>query len=173
MVQRLPELTHIRLAKVAVAFAQTRKPVSHGLQAALTPLRFHAGSLTTRECGATYTLQRLFDESGNELLYILSFYLPRFLNLSFTEKLSTTMHELWHISPQFDGDLRRHEGRCYIHGASEAHFDAIAHRLAQQWMARNPPQGIYSFLRLSYRQLARQHGTVYGTRISAPKLVQV
>ena len=42
----------------------------------------------------------------------MSFYLPRFCDQSLDEKLSTVMHELWHISPAFDGDIRRLPGRC-------------------------------------------------------------
>ena len=71
-----------------------------------------------------YTIQRLFDSKGQEFLYILTFYLPRFMDLSFREKLITVFHELWHISPQFDGDLRRHPGRCYAHTSSQKEYDA-------------------------------------------------
>ena len=39
------------------------------------------------------------------MLYLLSFYLPRFLKLPWREKLATVIHELWHVNPQFNGDL--------------------------------------------------------------------
>ena len=56
---------------------------------------------------------------GVEMMYILKFYLPRFQNESFEEKLTTIFHELWHISGDFNGDIRRHAGRCYVHTSSE------------------------------------------------------
>ena len=40
MACRLPELAHIRMDRVAVSFCQTRKAVSHGMYAALTPVAF-------------------------------------------------------------------------------------------------------------------------------------
>ncbi len=38
--------------------------------------------------------------------YFIEFSFPRFLNLSESEKLKTIIHELFHISPDFDGSLR-------------------------------------------------------------------
>ena len=58
------------------------------------------------------------------MLYILNFYLPRFLDLPFREKLTTMLHELWHIGPKFDGDVRRLGGRCFAHGSSQKQYDA-------------------------------------------------
>ena len=55
------------------------------------------------------------------------------MNTSVEEKLSTVLHELWLISPMFNGDLRRHEGRCYAHGPSQSNYDDQKDRLAQKW----------------------------------------
>ena len=95
---------------VAISFCQARKNVTHGLQASLTPLRFEHGATTGQRGSRRYSCQPVLDHNGLEYFYILSFYLPRFLNHSVEEKLSTLLHELWHISPAFDGDLRRHGG---------------------------------------------------------------
>jgi hypothetical protein len=171
MVERLAELRHIDFSRVAVGFCQARKAVPHGLQAALTPMRFEEGRQVTIRNGRQYRVQQLVDERGNEFLYLLTFYLPRFLNLPFREKLVTILHELWHISPRFDGDLRRHEGRCYIHTRSEREYNAAMGKLADQWLAQNPPDDLYRFLDLSFAALCAHHGRVYGARIPAPKLI--
>jgi hypothetical protein len=171
MVARLPELAHIDVARVAISFSQTRKAVTYGMQASLTPMRFENGALSERRAGRSYAVQRLYDASGRELLYILNFYLPRYLNLPLEEKLSTVVHELWHISPDFNGDLRRHGGRCYAHGPSQKAYDAHTGRLAERWLAFDPPAELYQFLRGNFRQLLRRHGAVYGTRIPVPKLL--
>jgi hypothetical protein len=171
MSSRVEELSHIDLSRVAVCFSQARKPVAHGLQATLTPMRFEGGDLTTRRDGRRYTVQRLFDPSGDELLYILSFYLPRYLELDWQEKLSTITHELWHISPRFDGDLRRFAGRCYAHGHSQDAFDATADRLAERWLSLDPPDSLYAFLHLDFGQLVKQYGGVHGQMIATPRLI--
>jgi hypothetical protein len=105
------------------------------------------------------------------MLYLLAFYLPRFLNQSFEEKLTTIVHELWHISPAFDGDLRRHNGRCFAHGPSQREFDELAGRLARQWLSRSPPEELFAFLCLSFAELNARYGGIYGMRFERPKLL--
>jgi hypothetical protein len=171
MVRRLPQLRHIDLNRVAFGFSQTRKAVDHGLYASLTPLRFASGSVDTVRGGRRWTVQRVVDESGREMLYLLNFYLPRFLNQDFRHKLTTVMHELWHVSPHFDGDLRRFGGRCYAHGASQKQYDAHVDGLVDRWLSLDPPSSVHHFLRYDFRQLAHRHGKVCGTRIRTPKLI--
>ncbi len=173
LVHRLPELGHVDLRRVAIGFAQTRKAVDHGLYASLTPMRFAGGTRETFRHGRRWTVQRLVDSSGREMLYLLSFYLPRFLNQTFRHKLTTVIHELWHISPRFDGDLRRFDGRCYAHSGSQKAYDAQVERLADRWLALEPPAAVYEFLRHDFRELTRRYGRVYGTKIRTPKMIPV
>ena len=88
MATRHPAFQHIRMEQVIVTFAQARSRVSHGLQAKLTPMRFEEGALVTVRHGQTWTVQRIYRDE-REMLYILTFYLPRFLNHSFREKMIT------------------------------------------------------------------------------------
>ncbi len=169
--QRLPELTHVDMTRVAVSFNQSRKRVKHGMWASLTPMRFEDGQRETVRRGRRYAAQRLLDSEGRELLYILSFYLPRFLDLSFDEKLSTVFHELWHISPRFDGDIRRHPGRCFAHSSSQKEYDAMTELLAQKWLRRDPPPDRYEFLKYRFHELVERFGPVMGTRVPHPKLL--
>ncbi len=173
LVERLVELRHIDMSRVAVGFSQTRKAVDHGLYASLTPMRFAGGSRETVRGGRRWTVQRLVDASGREALYVLSFYLPRFLDQSFRHKLTTVLHELWHVSPRFDGDLRRFGGRCYAHSASQKRYDAKVARLVQRWLSLDPPAAVYEFLRYGFRELQQRYGKIYGTRIATPKLIPV
>jgi hypothetical protein len=171
MVARLPELGHIDLDRVAVCFCQARKRVPHGMFASLTPLRFREGTLTTKRRGKSFTIQRLVDRQGRELLYVLSFYLPRFMDLDFREKLITIVHELWHISPRFDGDIRRHEGRCYAHTGSQKEYDAAMDALAQRWLSLSPPADLWSFLAGGFEDLIVRHGRIVGIKIPRPRLI--
>ncbi|MCG8448838.1 MAG: hypothetical protein MI725_04550 [Pirellulales bacterium] len=171
MVYRLQELRHIDLERVAINLCQARKDVSHGIYASLTPLRFEGGAFQKKMRGRRYGVDRIYDESGREYLYILSFYLPRFMTTSLEEKISMVLHELWHISPQFNGDLRRHEGRCYAHGPSQRAYDAQMDGLAQTWLALDPPEHLYDFLLGTFDELVAEHGKVTGAHWPAPKLV--
>ncbi len=167
---RVDELLHVDMSCVAVSFAQTRRRVLHGLQAKLTPMRFEGGALTTHRHGRMWTCQRLV-HNGREMLYILTFYLPRFLDQPFREKMTTVTHELLHISPNFNGDLRRFDGRCYMHSSSQKEFDRLADELARKYLAQRPRQELYEFLRYDFRTLSRRHGGVVGLQVPIPKLI--
>lgn len=173
IVARLPELSHVDMRRVAVRFCQVRAAGHHGVHASLTPLRFAGGATTTVRRGRRWTVQRLVHPDGTEMLYLLSFYLPRFQDRPLLDKLATVVHELWHIGPAFDGDLRRHEGRCYAHGPREAEYHRQMEQLARRWLETKPPDDCYEFLRHDFQGLRRQHGAIYGTRIRTPRLVRV
>jgi predicted metallopeptidase len=169
---RLDEFLHIDMSRVAVTFAQARRRVLHGLQAKLTPMRFEGGALTSRRRGRTWTVQRLYQHDC-EMLYILTFYLPRFLDQSFKEKMITILHELYHISPRFDGDIRRMHGRYHVHSHSQREYDLQMEILAQQYLAMNPPAELHDFLNHSFRTLHRHYGGVVGLQVPVPKLIPV
>ena len=169
MTDRVPELRHINMSLVAISFSQARKKTEWGMYASLTPLRFENGERYTIRGGRKMAVQKVVDSSGREMLYILNFYLPRFLELGFETKLSTVIHELWHISPHFDGDVRRYEGRCFAHSASGEH-DAKSFELARKWLGTKPPEELYHFLRYNFKQLQERHQSIIGRKIPAPKL---
>jgi predicted metallopeptidase len=95
------------------------------------------------------------------------------LDLAFREKLDTVIHELWHVSPRFDGDLRRLGERKYAHGSSLKKYDAHVKTLVDEWLALDPPERLFAFLREDFRRLSARHGRVIGTRIHAPKMIRV
>ena len=170
--QRLDEFQHLRMDEMAVAFAQTRSRVRHGLQAKLTPMRFENGLLTTRRGGRTWTVQRLF-HNDREMLYVLTFYLPRFLDQTFREKMITVVHELYHVSPLFNGDIRRMGGRYHVHSHSQKGYDRLMETFVDRYLALRPPRRLYDFLTCNFRQLQRAHGAVVGVQVPIPKLIPV
>lgn len=167
---RLDELLHVDMSRVAVSYAQARRRVLHGLQAKLTPMRFQNGEMTLRRNGKMWSCQRLM-LGGQEMLYILTFYLPRFLEQSFKEKMITILHELFHISPQFDGDIRRFDGRYHVHSHSQKEYDLEMDRLARYYLSLNPPPELYEWLHGNFRDLRTTYGGVRGLQIPIPKLI--
>jgi hypothetical protein len=168
--RRITELHHVRMREVAVTFAQTRSRVSYGMQAKLTPLRFEDGSLITTRHGKRWSVPRLY-HGDQELLYILTFYLPRFFDHSFREKMITVIHELFHISPDFNGDIRRFGGRCYAHSHSQKEYDEYMGQIADLYLRLRPPRDLYSFLESNFLQLQTRHGGVVGLKVPIPKLI--
>lgn len=172
MASRLPELSHVDLRRVGVGVCTARSRSLFGVYATLTPLRFAGGAVHQTVRGRRMRIESVPDGAGGELLYLLNFYLPRFADLPLEEKLTTAVHELWHISPRFDGDLRRHAGRCYAHGGSRRRYDAEMARLARRWLQADPPAPLYDFLSHDFDSLRREYGAVHGRSWRAPKLVQ-
>jgi len=168
---RVPELNHIDMGRVAVGFTQTRHNHPHGVFAVVMPLRFENGAARIHHRGRDWKVQRCLRSDGVEYLYILSFFAPRFMELKFREKLETIVHELYHISPDFNGDLRRFKGRCFIHGSSQNRYNAVVRTFVDKWLKRDPPPEIWNFLNFDYNGLVARFGGVHGTRIPMPKVI--
>lgn len=173
MAARVPELGHVRMEHVALSFSQARRGTPHGMLAKLTPLRFEGGALTSFRNGELVTIQRLL-LGRVEQKYILSVYLPRFFDLPFHEKLNTVIHELYHISPRFDGDIRRFPGRCFAHSGSHRTYDEIVQMLLDGYLRKRSPRSqLLRFLQHDFVTLRRTHGEIVGSRIPIPKLIPV
>lgn len=172
IVRRSPALAHIDLSRVLFTIIRARNGRRHGLQARVTPLRFRDGAIQTAYRGTTYQVQRMFVEE-REILYLVGFSLPRFLDRDFHDRLITVFHELYHISPAFDGDLRRHPGRCSAHTTSQKNYDAHMDRLATDYLKSGANPARHAFLRLSFAQLCRRHGAVVGLHLPRPKLIRL
>jgi predicted metallopeptidase len=170
--ERSPAFSHVDMSRVLVAVSRARKRVSWGIQASLTPLRFENGATTTVRGRTTYRIERVVQDSL-EMRYILSFYLPRFQDQTYDEKLITVFHELWHISPRFNGDIRRHAGRYHVHTHSQQEYDQRMAVLARQWLDMKPPADLVKFLKLGFEDLCKAYGPVRGTRSPKVRLLPV
>jgi predicted metallopeptidase len=169
---RCDELRHVDVTRLLFAMTQARSGRRHGLQARVTPLRFSDGRLTRNRRGYAYQVQR-YIVGEREMLYLVTFCLPRFLDQEFEDKFVTLFHELYHISPAFDGDLRRHHGRCQFHSHSKRRYDEQMAQLARAYLATRPDPSLHAFLRLNFAQLMERHGSVVGVVVPRPKLVPV
>lgn len=170
---RLPELRHVEMARVSLRLCQTRRAGPYGVQATMTPLRFRDGAETTIRRGTTYRIHPVpVDSSGRPSLYLLSLYVPRFLDLPAEEKLAVVVHELWHAAEAFDGDLRRFgRGRTRFHGKGCEAYHADMRLLARRWLQLEPPRELYAWLAADFAGLRSCYRRVVGLRIPTPRLL--
>jgi predicted metallopeptidase len=138
MVGKLPELSHVRAARILFVAGEARR----GSRATIRPL---GGKERAR-----------VSLKGRRALYCITLR-PKFFRASTPEqRVATLLHELLHISPQFDGLLhpeRRHARvpkprfeallrplvRRYLASADAELLSALAHDgevLARQWLER-------------------------------------
>jgi predicted metallopeptidase len=170
VIARCEPLRHIDVSRLLIGLTQARSGRPYGLQARVTPLRFHGGCLVRVRRGVRYQVQR-YVVNGREMLYLVTFCLPRFLDQDFDDKLITIFHELYHISPAFDGDLRRHNGRYSVHSHSQRRYDEHMAHLARAYLNDGADPNLHAFLRLDFAQLEQRHGSVVGVVVPRPKLL--
>jgi predicted metallopeptidase len=151
------------MTRVAVAFSQARQSRLDGVQATIRPLRFPDGSRTQSGPRGTWAMPRVVVR-GVEALYVVEFRLPRFLCLPFEERMATVVHEMYHVSPSFDGALRRFDGGRPFHAGSRERYHALMLSIARAYLARTQRPELHAFLRQSFKELLDAHGGVVGMR---------
>lgn len=159
--REIPDFAHVRADKLAVSYTMARKRSPHGVYARTVPLQ---GVSPDRPFpgGGNFTFR------GRDILYLVYFVLPRFHDQSFEEKVVTILHELYHMSPRFDGTLRIFPGRNFAHGHSRDQYEAHLEPLAKDYIRVRNGNPLLDFLRLSTEELARSHGTVRGLWVQMP-----
>lgn len=173
IINRVNELRHIDPSRVLICVSSTRGGGIHGTYAKIHPLRFEGGlSSIEVKRGRKTCLCTLPDVTvgGIEMLYIIYFLVPRFFNLPLREKLVTIFHELYHISPRFDGDIRRFPGRNYAHGGSRKRYNAVMAGLVDSYLRKMEKPDLVAVLDGDMETIRSRHGVVVGRRFTAPKI---
>lgn len=170
--QRVPELGHVDPERILFALSRSRAAGSHGLFARIVPLRFAAGAEEwQRRRGRyreTWRLPRLQHE-GRDILYLIQVLVPRFLRLSRREKLATLFHELYHVSPRFDGDLRRFPGRNFAHGHSRKAFQQQVEGLLDSYLATAPDPELLAGFDLDEAAWRQGQLRLHGLKVPLPR----
>ncbi len=163
-----PAFSHIVLKNILVAISPSNGS-RNGVVAKLRPMRFEGGSKTRLVHGKEYSAPEV-NINGNNILYIVYFHLPRFLNHgNHRSKLSTVLHELYHISPLFNGDIRRFPGKNYAHGNSRKGYDELINIYTEEYIKTCTHPEVGTFLKYRYSELKRKCGAIYGDMIRIPR----
>lgn len=165
--------SHIDPSRLLVCVNFTRSVTSHGLFAKIHPLRFPEGRVvqTVRRGRSTLrcTMPEVFHQ-GIEIFYVIYFMIPRFLDRTFQAKLVTIFHELYHISPHFDGDIRRFPGRNFAHGGSTKKYNSLMERYVEEYLQLPRTDGLTAFLEHGMAELREKHRAVVGRKLIMPKI---
>jgi len=174
IVTKIDDLSHIDPARLIVSLSPTRSGGVGGTYARIHPLRFEGGErstvVTRRGVRYRYTMPTI-THRGEEALYLITFLVPRFLNLTPQEKLSTIIHELYHVSPAFDGDIRRFPGRNYAHGSSRKRYNERIARLTAAYIGQPGSRELLAPIAPMLVELKARHRVVVGRRVRTPKIV--
>ncbi|RNC69171.1 MAG: hypothetical protein ED859_08095 [Desulfuromonadales bacterium] len=173
IVRQVGELAHIDPSRLLLCISSTRGGGIRGTYAKIHPLRFTGGEKTLERRRGRHTYRVTMPtvtHRGAEMLYVVYFLVPRFLDLSLREKLITVFHELYHIAPAFDGDIRRFAGRNYAHGSSTKKYNAFMGTLVDRYLASHEVPELLAFLQGSMMELRERHRTIVGRRFRVPRI---
>lgn len=168
----LPQLAHIDPDRLLFTLARSRAQGVHGTYARIVPLRFAEGAREmTRRRGRqqeTYRMPQLI-HGGQEIYYVVSLLMPRFLRLTLEQKLTTILHELYHISPACDGDIRRFAGRNYAHGHSRTAYNRQIGELLSHYRSRSKQPELMSALDFSEEPWLKNEILLTGLSLPLPR----
>ncbi|ACH37419.1 hypothetical protein Gbem_0390 [Citrifermentans bemidjiense Bem] len=169
---RTPQLQHVIPDKLLVCVS-TGRTTRGGSLAKIHPLRFAGGERSVkarRGRRSVLCTMPTIKHQGEEMLYVIYFLVPRFLELPQREKLITIFHELYHISPACDGDIRRFPGRNYAHGSSTKSYNLLMGKLVDAYLELIPEPSALDFLEGDLASLRTRHKAIVGRRLQAPRI---
>lgn len=151
LTERIPEFVRINPERILVGSTQSRTGRHRSAAwARVVAVRLDRHRLPTHP--------PLLHE-GQEIDYLITFCLPRYFDLTFEQKLSTVIHELYHISPDGDGGLRLMGRRKFAHG-SHKRYDELVASLSLMALQDEEILTRCEFLRYDYRTLLKMHGGI-------------
>ncbi len=156
--------------KCTVCVASNRKNSRGGIYGKLVPLYFENGTEEVSFRGKRYRMP-VVQRNNIRQKYIIYFYMPKFFDLDAREKLRVIFHELYHINPAFNGDIRRMTKGKAAHGHSRRHFDSHFQKELDQFYAYVETTHYIRFLRLTSRDIFHLFGKVKGRRMKLPRPV--
>jgi hypothetical protein len=126
--KRLPEFAHVRPSRILVVAGEARR----ASRATIRPAHFKETRDRTRTGGQKKPLVRI---RGRKILYVITLRPLWFLGSTPEQRLTTVLHELYHVSQRFDGTL--HRGRRHSVLPRPA-YDRRIRKLRDRYLAEVP-----------------------------------
>jgi predicted metallopeptidase len=163
---------HVDIRSLLVCVSSNKVTGRGGSYGKLVPMRFRNGSEFLQHNRRLYTIPRVYHNDAR-ILYLVYFYMPRFLDLPPREKLRVIFHELYHIDPTFNGDIRRMGAVKSAHGFSKKHFNSLFEKDASGFMESITGTEMHSILSMTSDLLYAAYETVVARRMKIPRPVMI
>lgn len=167
-----PKFAHIDTTRLLVSAAFNRTETGGYSYGKVVPLRFENGQTEKLYKGRLFRMPNVTREDISQL-YIVYFYAPHFFNLPAGEKLKVIFHELYHISPEFNGDIRRMGKKKFAHGHSVENFNSHFEEDVKRFHAYIADTQALDFLSFSVNDFLKKFKQVTYFKIKVPRPVQV
>lgn len=161
--REVEEFSHLDCDRIVFGMSSARSRSQYGVFARTYPLRFEGGARTTKHHGRLYEWPE-WRVKGKSILYYIDFMVPRYLDLSPDQKIRTLVHELFHVSPFFNGDIRHlGKGRHKFHGRSREWYEKIITPMVVA-TSKLAEVNDFPFIAHNFDVLTNRHGAVIGQR---------
>jgi len=168
IIQSTPTYQHIDMNRILVCSAYNRNSRGGAIFAKVVPLRFEDGIPLKKFKNHWYAFPKIMN-NDHEILYLLYFYIPRYFDLPVYEKLNVAFHELYHINPEFNGDVRRMGGYKFSHGYSKEHFNNHFKDEVDVYYDRIKNTSLATMLSMNFSDITKYFETVYARTMKVPK----
>jgi predicted metallopeptidase len=125
MARRMPEFAHIKASRILVVAGEARR-ASRGT---VKPLAFSGSRSTDKLTGRRKPIVRI---GGRRMLYSITLRPLFFRQSSPQARIETVLHELFHISPDFDGTLDRARRHARMGKAFAAELRPLVRRYLKE-----------------------------------------
>jgi hypothetical protein len=167
-----PTFKHIDVNRIIVCIGSNKTGGRGGIYGKLVPLKFADGSNYLKYRGTCYAIPEI-SKNGTTCLYIIYFYMPKFFDLPWDEKLRVIFHELFHISPHFNGDIRKMGNVKTAHGHSRKGFESLYKDELNNYLLYIQTSPHMGFLKMDTKSLFSRFKRVNGIRMKNPSPVIV
>ena len=172
MITRTPEFSHYDINRMLVCCASNRSDSRGGIYGKLVPLKFENGSDIISFRGRLYTLPKII-HNNIEIKYLIYYYHPKFFDISAREKVNVMFHELYHISPEFNGDIRCMGKVRAAHGHSKKSFESRYLDFAENFYSFVKGTPYHAFLEMNSLDLQNTFKKIRCRRMKTVKPVPV
>ncbi len=167
--ERYDSFRHINVENILITLATNRATSRRSLTfGKCVPLKFEGGERTRIYKNRKIAVPTVVIKD-KIILYMIVFYKPHFFDLPLEYKIKVIFHELYHISPLFNGDIRRFGTRKSAHGFSREKYDMYFIDEMNDFVDFIKKTKYKKVLEMNYKQLHKNFGSVKFLRMKIPK----
>jgi len=172
MIKSTDEFMHYDINKILICISSNRAGSRGAIYGKLVPLKFEGGASVVNYKGRLYTMPKIF-HNNIEVQYLIYYYFPRFFDLPVREKINVMFHELYHINPDFNGDMRRMGKFKKAHGHSKKAFENRYIEMADNFYNKIYGSHYYNFLSMTSKELHSNFDKITYKRVGNIKPILV
>lgn len=159
IIKAVPEFSHIDNSRILFSLKNSPKNSDNDYYAEVKCLSNNSYDFVSDGRITKHYYSDCLLKNGIPAFYLIEYTVPSFIDLTLREKICTIMHELYHISPLFNGELRLFNGKNCLHGPCPEKFDEYMYYLSDIFLAKY--KNLDELFKLNYLEITNKHGDLF------------